>query len=292
MAVALQVLMFFPRGGSAQVVRYLAREIAAIGGRFRPRVVAGSLGPPGGPADARAFFAGLDLVAVDYDAALAAPDPIAASPPFHPSYEDRPGAPDRVMAALDDDAFEHLVAEWERILGAPGVLDDVEVAHLHHLTPAHEALARLRPDLPVLTHLHGTELLMLEEIDAGATWPHGGAWAERMRGWAARSARVLVGSEPGRERGGGRARPRPRRRRRGAERRRPARLRRPPRRPGRARRLLGPPPVRRAARVVGRRPAAGIDRLLARADRPARRPGARRSCCSPAASPGSSASRR
>ena len=168
MAVALQVLMFFPRGGSAQVVRYLAREIAAIGGRFRPRVVAGSLGPPGGPADARAFFAGLDLVAVDYDAALAAPDPIAASPPFHPSYEDRPGAPDRVMAALGDDALEHLVAEWQRILGAPGVLDDVEVAHLHHLTPAHEALARLRPDLPVVTHLHGTELLMLEQIDAGA----------------------------------------------------------------------------------------------------------------------------
>ena len=52
------------------------------------------------------------------------------------------------MAALGDDAFEHLVAEWERILGAPGVLDDVEVAHLHHLTPAHEAARAPAPGPP------------------------------------------------------------------------------------------------------------------------------------------------
>jgi glycosyltransferase involved in cell wall biosynthesis len=157
--------------------------------------VAGSVGPAGGPGDARAFFAGLDLVTVDYDPALRTPDPLAASPPLHPSYEDRPGAPDRVMASLGDEEFEHLVDEWERILDAPGVLDDVEVAHLHHLTPVHEALGRLRPDLPVVTHLHGTELLMLEAISAGAGWAHAAAWAERMRAWAARSARVLASSE-------------------------------------------------------------------------------------------------
>jgi glycosyltransferase involved in cell wall biosynthesis len=196
-AVALQGLMFFPRGGSAQVVRYLSRALARDG-RFRPRVVAGSIGPPGGPGDARAFFAGLDLVAVDYDAAAAATDPLAASPPMHPSYEDRPGAPDRVMASLDDEAAAHLASEWRGILAAPGVLDDVAVAHLHHLTPLHEALAALRPELPVVTHLHGTELLMLEAIEAGAPWAHGRAWAARLRRWAGRSARVLVGSEPGR----------------------------------------------------------------------------------------------
>jgi glycosyltransferase involved in cell wall biosynthesis len=196
-AVALQGLMFFPRGGSAQVVRYLSRAIARDG-RYRPRVVAGSVGPPGGPGDARAFFAGLDLVAVDYDDALAAPDPLAASPPMHPSYEDRPGAPDRVMASLNDAAAEHLAGEWRRILAAPGVLDDVAVAHLHHLTPVHEALATLRPDLPVVTHLHGTELQMLQAIASGAPWAHGRAWVERTRRWAGRSARVLVGSEPAR----------------------------------------------------------------------------------------------
>lgn len=198
MRTALQVLMFFPRGGSAQVVRYLSRALEAEGGDWRPRLVAGSVGPAGGPGDARSFFAGIDLVPVDYDAALASADPLAASPPMHPSYEDRPGAPDRVFAEVDDHAYAHLVAEWRRILAAPGVLDGVEVAHLHHLTPVHEALARLRPGLPVLTHLHGTETLMLDALAAGARWTHGYAWARRMRRWAAGSGRVIVSAEPSR----------------------------------------------------------------------------------------------
>jgi glycosyltransferase involved in cell wall biosynthesis len=194
--VALQVLMFFPRGGSAQVVRYLARAIAEGPSRWRPRVVSGSLGPPGGPGNAMTFFAGLDVVPVPYDAALLAPDPLLASPPMHPSYEDRPGAPDRLMAGLDEAVYEHLVAEWSRLLAAPGVLDDVAVAHLHHLTPVHEAMARLRPDIPVVTHLHGTELLMLDQLAARSALAHAGAWIARMRRWAAGSARVIVSSEP------------------------------------------------------------------------------------------------
>jgi glycosyltransferase involved in cell wall biosynthesis len=103
------------------------------------------------------------------------------------------------MAGLDDAAFEHLVAEWRRILMAPGVLDGVAVAHLHHLTPVHEAMARLRSGLPVVTHLHGTELLMLEAVGRGAPWPHAETWARRMRGWARRSARVLASSAPARD---------------------------------------------------------------------------------------------
>ncbi|HEY3191086.1 MAG TPA: glycosyltransferase family 4 protein, partial [Solirubrobacteraceae bacterium] len=69
-----------------------------------------------------------------------------------------------------------------------------DVLHLHHLTPLHEAAARVAPDVPVLGHLHGTELLMLEEIATGARpdWAHARAWAERMRRWAARCERVLL----------------------------------------------------------------------------------------------------
>ena len=117
---------------------------------------------------------------------------------MHPSYEDRPGAPDRIIAGLDDAVARHLEDEWMRILDAPGVLDEVELAHLHHLTPIHAALARLRPDLPVVTHLHGTELLMLDEADRGAAWPHEREWRARMRRWAQESAGVIVSSEPSR----------------------------------------------------------------------------------------------
>ncbi len=191
--LALHVLVFFPRGGSAQVVRYLSRFLVAVETGWCARVVAGSLGAPGDPEYAPSFFRGAaDVVAVPYDAAIRAPDPMMASPPLHPSYEDRVGAPDRVFASLDDETYEHHVAAWEVILGAPGVLDGVDVAHLHHLTPAHEALARLAPNLPVVTHLHGTELLMLQAIEDGAPWPFGAAWAHRMRGWAARSACLLA----------------------------------------------------------------------------------------------------
>jgi len=192
---AVQALMFFPRGGSAQVVRYLGRALPGAG--WRSRLVTGSLGDPGEPGNARAFFGpSADLVPVPYDAAVRAPEPVLASPPMHPSYEDRPGASDPVMAALDDRAAGHLVDEWARVLGAPGVLDGAEVAHLHHLTPMHAALARVRPALPVVTHLHGTELLMVEEIDAGAPWPHAARWRARLERWVDASTAVLVSSAP------------------------------------------------------------------------------------------------
>ena len=82
-------------------------------------VLSGSLTRPGA-GDARAFYAGLDVRPLDMTSALAADDPLGADPPMHPSYEDRPGAPDRVFASLDDAAFEHQVVAWSRALQAAG----------------------------------------------------------------------------------------------------------------------------------------------------------------------------
>ena len=84
---------------------------------------------------------------------------------MHPSYEDRAGAPDRVFARLDDADAERQVAAWARALQSVGAAH-ADVLHLHHLTPIHEAARRAAPDVPVVGHLHGTELLMLEAIDA------------------------------------------------------------------------------------------------------------------------------
>jgi glycosyltransferase involved in cell wall biosynthesis len=182
--------MFFPRGGSAHVTRNLAGTLPAAG--WDVSIVSGSLSLPGRPGDARAFYRGFDVHPVDFTRALAAEDPLLADPPLHPSFEDRPGAPDRVFASLDDAVAEHQIAAWARALEAAGAAD-ADVLHLNHLTPLNEAAARVAPDVPVVGHLHGTELLMLEAIEHDAArWEHGRAWAERMRRWAERCERLLV----------------------------------------------------------------------------------------------------
>jgi hypothetical protein len=125
-------LIFFPRGGSAQVVRYLARSLPSAG--WHPTIACGSLGPSGLQSNAATFFGGLDVRPVDYTAAASAPDPLAADPPFHPSYEDRAGAPDRVFGRVDDEAYERLVSAWIEHLRAAGA-GEADLLHLHHLTP-------------------------------------------------------------------------------------------------------------------------------------------------------------
>src|ERR671916_1210645 len=114
-------LAFFPRGGSAHVARNLATALDVCG--WHVTVLSGSLSRPGEPGDAREFYAGLDVRPLDMTRALGAPDPMHVSPPMHPSYEDRPGAPDRVFASLDDDEFERQVAAW------CGALQSVGAAH-------------------------------------------------------------------------------------------------------------------------------------------------------------------
>jgi len=175
----LSALMFFPRGGSAHVARALARELPAHG--CEVTVVSGSLA---GHGDAEHFYAGCDVHAVRFDRGDA---------PMHPSYEDRPDAPDPVFAAVDDESYEAHVAAWCRALEEAGAAD-ADILHLHHLTPIHEAAARVAPGVPVVGHLHGTELLMLERIADGApgSWRYAEGWARRMRRWAARCERVLL----------------------------------------------------------------------------------------------------
>ena len=227
-------LLFYPRGGSAQVVRYL---VPALERADRPvALVAGSLGEPGDRRHAESFFKHARLTPVAYDEAVraheAGRDAVMEPLPMHPSFEDRPGAPDRVVASLSPSAGEHQVRAWTSILGRAWA-EPPSILHLHHLTPLHDAASALFGDTPVVTHLHGTEILLLEQIDRLAAiarllgtdlagmaggpppdweteadlslaerhlvaetrwdcWVHGEHWAERLRAAAARSARVVA----------------------------------------------------------------------------------------------------
>lgn len=198
---AVSAIYFSPRGGSSHAARALCGRLAGEG--WRASLVAGSRRDAGPDQDAGAFYGELDdLSVVDFTAALTTADPMsppAGIAPMHASFEDRPGAPDRVFAALDDAAYGRQVQAWSSALSSAGAAA-ADVLHLHHLTPIHAAAARVAPETPVVTHLHGTELMMLEAIDEGAHWPHAEAWAERLRESAARSARLIVATPGGRDR--------------------------------------------------------------------------------------------
>jgi glycosyltransferase involved in cell wall biosynthesis len=200
----LMGIYFYPRGGSAHVCRATAREFERNG--VEVTVLSGSRSDLGEHGLARSFYSGLDLRTVDFTPALRGSDPLDFSgapgtAPMHGSYEDRPGAEDPVLTYLDDDAYELQVDAWMRELEAAGAAT-TDLLYLHHLTPLNEAAARAFPEVPVLGHVHGTELLMLEQIAAEtpSSWRHGEIWAERMRGWAAACERIVVSNQQGLER--------------------------------------------------------------------------------------------
>jgi glycosyltransferase involved in cell wall biosynthesis len=155
--------IFYPRGGSAQVIRYLLPVVRREFGT-RVRLLVGSLGGSGELSHAASFYRGIELFPADYTDAVAAAawaDPIAAPVPLHPSYEDRVGAPDRLFCAVSPTVAANLVRFWTAHLQGVGVAE-TDVMHLHHLTPLHAAVAAVRPGRPSVTTLHGTELKMLD----------------------------------------------------------------------------------------------------------------------------------
>jgi glycosyltransferase involved in cell wall biosynthesis len=160
-------LFFFPRGGSAHLARNLAAALPKAG--WDVTVLSGSRGPDG---DARRFYAGLDVRPVEVEDL---------------SYEAH-------LPNLDDEQAEEVALTWTRALQSAGAAS-ADVLHLHHLTPLNEAAARVAPNVPIVGHLHGTELLALEAIEREPDrFAHGPAWAERMRHWAKGCDRLIVAS--------------------------------------------------------------------------------------------------
>ncbi len=160
-------LLFFPRGGSAQVTRYLAAALERSG--WSLSLVAGSLGAPGQSTHAPTFFQSIDVHPLDFTPAVeahrAGGSALTAPVPMHPSYEDRTDAPDPVLAAVDPALAGHLAAVWEAPFLAAGAAR-ADVLHLHHLTPQLDAATRRWPQVPTVVHLHGTEIKFLEAVEA------------------------------------------------------------------------------------------------------------------------------
>jgi len=186
----VMTLAFYPRGGSAQVARYLASALGQCGTSVT--LCSGSLGPEGSETNARTFFAGLNVESVDFTAAVDAfaegRDPMAVEVPIHPSFEDRPDVPDRVFADLDEDEYRSQVAPWSDLIGR---VETPDVYHVHHLTHVNEAV-RVHDQVPVIVHLHGTELKMLSAIrDGMSTWAHADAWSKRLIAAARRADRLI-----------------------------------------------------------------------------------------------------
>ena len=161
----LMGLLFYPRGGSAHVVRYLSPALGRAG--WTVSLAVGSLGVPGDETHAPTFFEGLDVHYLDSTAAArifeAGGDAVAAAQPMHPSYEDRVGVPDVVLASVSPTLAGHLSEVWTEPLRAAGA-DDADVFHLHHLTPQLDATHRDWPSVPMVVHLHGTEMKLVAAI--------------------------------------------------------------------------------------------------------------------------------
>ncbi len=188
----VMTLAFYPRGGSAQVVRYLGEALETRGDSVT--VCCGSLGGPGSSSHAATFFGNLDVETLDFSEAVAwfedGRDPMAAPVPIHPSFEDRPGVPDRVVASLDDGEYRRQVAAWRSLLES---VEEPDLYHVHHLTHVNDAIEAVS-NRPTVVHLHGTEMKMLDEIRRGGTdqWEHAAEWSRRLIRAANRADRVIV----------------------------------------------------------------------------------------------------
>ena len=112
-----------------------------------------------------------------------------------PSFEARPGVPDRAFPWVSPAQGERMAVAWARLIAGSEAMSRARLLHLHHLTPLHDAVAAALPGVPVVTHLHGTELKMLDAIAraepeiSGLRMPSGGrrTCAERHAGRSRRS---------------------------------------------------------------------------------------------------------
>ena len=165
----VQSLVFYPRGGSAQVVRYLSRALMDLG--HQVHLATGSLRDGDPEHEASRFYGDIPLTIVDYTEAWRGfkkgRNPVSPEwdVPFHPSYEDKPGVPDRAFYKVNSDEYAALRRSWEILFQDISQRFQPDLIHLHHLNHMHLAAAEVYRDVPRSSQLHGTEIKMLENLD-------------------------------------------------------------------------------------------------------------------------------
>ena len=151
-------------------------------------MLSGSVTLENHPGDARAFYKDLDVCPVDMTRAL---ERATRWPPTRrciPPTRTARTRPTASSPASTTPHAEHQVTAWARALQSAGAAD-ADVLHLHHLTPLYEAAQRVAPNVPIVGHLHGTELLMLEAIENDPhRWPYGENGRSALRHWARQAA--------------------------------------------------------------------------------------------------------
>ncbi|MFQ5921671.1 MAG: glycosyltransferase family 4 protein [Anaerolineales bacterium] len=161
-------LVFYPRGGSAQVIRYLSRALIDLG--HEVHVATGSLSDGDPQHEARTFYGEIPLTIADYTEAWqgykSGRNPISPkwTVPFHPSYEDKPGVPDRAFYKVNSDEYAALRRSWKVLFQDLSRRFQPHLIHLHHLNHMHLAAAEVFQDVPRASQLHGTEIKMLENL--------------------------------------------------------------------------------------------------------------------------------
>ena len=158
-------LLFYPRGGSAYVVRYLspALEPGGVVGVARGRIARRRRATrrtrrPSSTASTCTSSTTPTPCAPSTPVAT----PIAAPQPMHPSYEDRAGVPDVVFASVPPELADHLAGGVGAAAARRRRRPTPTCSTSTTSRPQLDAVHRHWPDVPLVVHLHGTELKLID----------------------------------------------------------------------------------------------------------------------------------
>ena len=116
---------------------------------------------------------------------------------MHGSFEDQAGVPDTFLAKLSPPIQARQVSAWRQLFSQKE--KEPDIVHLNHLTPMHQAAFDLWNHAAIITHLHGTEIKIIQTIRDTPGLKYGVQWIDDMKSSAARSRRILTISPHDRE---------------------------------------------------------------------------------------------